>query len=136
MAKRRKSANEVPLMILTNERTQQKAQMILMLYKAASLAQLAFMDGMDPETGNIDQLLVGLEPTENGQFKVFPLAKLFSKLDEIPQYLVPDGNGNYIDYSINESLEGDEEAGPAEEIDASADGIGGTLGRPADATIQ
>lgn len=98
--KKKASAADVPLMILTNERTPYKAQMLLMLYKAASLAQLAYMDGVHPESGEIHQLLVGLEPVgDKGEFKVFPLARLFSKLDEIPKYLMPDGQGNYLDYS-------------------------------------
>lgn len=86
----------VPVVILTNERTPFKAQQILMLYKSVGMAQLAYMDGLNPDTGETDALLVGLEPTEEGQFRVFPLAKLFSKLDEIPAYLVPDGQGGYF----------------------------------------
>lgn len=109
-------ADEIPVVILTNERTPFKAQQILMMYKAAGLAQLAYMDGLNPDTGEIDSLLVGLEPVEKeGQFKVFPLAKLFNKTSDIPAYLVPDGNGSYIDYNTNdESLAPiPEEEGPA-----------------------
>jgi len=114
-------ADEIPVVILTNERTPFKAQQILMMYKAAGLAQLAYMDGLNPDTGEIDALLVGLEPVEKEvQFKVFPLAKLFNKLNEIPAYLVPDGNGSYIDYKTNTDESSilepiPEEAGPASE---------------------
>ena len=90
--------------------------MLLMLYKAVSMAQLAYMDGMDPETGEIHPLLVGLEGTQDGKFNVYPLARLFNKLDAIPAYLTPDGEGNYVDFTIPTTLLGDipaaEEAGP------------------------
>ena len=153
------SAGEIPLMILTNERTPHKANMIMMLYKACSLAQLAYMDGMDPETGEIVPLLVGLGPTEDGKFNVYPLARIFNKVDGIPQYLVPDGHGSYIDYRTPEQrelagiTEGDiadgipagssdedgritlvniseEETGQATEGNTSTDGDGGTLDGP------
>jgi hypothetical protein len=103
MAKK-KSQPEVPIMILTNEiGNQAKANMILMIYKAVAMGQLGFMDGLDPETGEIHPLLVGLEPTNNNaegryQFNVFPLARLLNNVDGIPQYLMPDGEGNYLDY--------------------------------------
>ena len=96
--KTKEQAAKVPLMFLTNERTPYKANMLLMLYKAAETAQLGYMDGLHPETGEIHPLLVGIEPTENGQFRVHALARIFNNLDEIPQYLMPDGNGNYLDY--------------------------------------
>ena len=111
-------ADEIPIVILTNERTPFKAQQILMMYKAAGMAQLAYMDGLNPDTGEVDALLVGLEPVEkDGQFKVFPLAKLFNKLEEVPAYLVPDGNGSYINYNTNaDSLDPiPEEEGPTAE---------------------
>lgn len=89
----------IPLVVLTNERTPFKAQQILMLYQAVHAAQLAYMDGLNPDTGEVEPLLVGLEPTDDGQFRVFPLAKLLSKLDEVPAYQVPDGQGGYINAS-------------------------------------
>jgi len=143
------SASAPPLMILTNDRTPQKAQMLMMLYKAASLAQLAYMDGMHPETGEIHQLLVGLQPTPDGQFQVFPLARIFSKLDAIPLYLVPDGQGSYIDYSKFNSgrsaepgsdkpdtLEERQEDRPAVEEVASVDGGRDALGGQDGAVVQ
>lgn len=122
-------AEDIPLFVLTNERTQFKANQIMMFYKASSLGQLAYMDGMDPETGEIVPLLVGLEPTENDtQFKVYPLAKLISNLQEIKNYLVPDGSGNYIDYSKQSS----EKEGPAEEIGTGLVSLGEALGGSTD----
>ncbi len=103
MAKKKqpKVEEQIPIMILTNERTPFKAQQILMLYKAASIGQLAYVDALNPETGIIEPLLAGLEPTgEGNQMRVYPLAKLISKIDELPAYLIPDGQGNYMDAGI------------------------------------
>lgn len=98
-------ADGMPLVLLTNERTQYKANQLIMLYKAASVAQLAYMDGMDPDTGEIVPLLVGLEAVAGvNQFKVYPLAKLIGNLSEIKSYLVPDGAGGYVDYTVPETL--------------------------------
>lgn len=126
------------LYILTNERTEMKANMLLMLYKAVSIGQLGYMDGMDPDSGEIVPLLVGFQPTENGKFNVFPLARIFNKVDGIPHYLVPDGQGGYLDYRTDEQrleppahesvgadrgdnppVEAREEDRPAEEVGAS-----------------
>lgn len=126
MSKKKKlSVDEVPVIVLTNDRTKLKADTILMFYKAATLGQLGYMDGKDPDTGEIVPLLVGLEPTENDtQFKVYPLARLINKSTEIIPYLVPDGVGGY--FTTNPTIEdsgeclGDlpdpeEKEGPSEE---------------------
>lgn len=109
------SADAIPIVVLTNERTPFKGQQILMMYQAAALAQLAYMDGLNPDTGETEALLVGLEPTEEGQFKVFPLAKLFTSVDTIPAYLVPDGQGGYFSNADDTNLADIEEAGPPSE---------------------
>lgn len=97
-------ADEVPLMVLTNERTPMKGNMLMMLYKAASVGQLAYMDGMDPDTGDIVPLIVGLEPSEDGtKSNIWPLAKIIGKSAEIKNYLIPDGVGGYFD-ARNESI--------------------------------
>lgn len=105
----------IPIVVLTNERTPFKGQQILMMYQAADNAQLAYMDGLNPDTGETDALLVGLEPTEEGQFKVFPLAKLFTSVDTIPAYLVPDGQGGYFSNADDTTLADIEEAGTPSE---------------------
>lgn len=129
------TAEQTPILVITNERTELKGKMLLMLYQAASMAQLAYMDGYNPDTGEIDALLVGVQPTEDGQLKVAPLAKLFSKLDSIPQYMVPDGTGNYIGNDISDILP-EAEQGQAEERLASLDIGGDTLGGSSDTAVQ
>lgn len=100
MAKRKakESTEQIPLMILTNERTTFKGNMLTMIYKAASYGQLAYMDGMDPDSGEIVPLLVGLEPNEDStQMQIHPLAKIIGKNVDTIHYLIPDGKGNYFD---------------------------------------
>jgi hypothetical protein len=111
MAKKKSQpkVEEIPIMILTNEiGNQAKANMILMVYKAVQMGQLGFMDGLNPDTGDIEPLLVGIEPKADDprQFNVYPLARIFSKLEGIPQYLMPDGQGNYLDYRPKSSNAG------------------------------
>jgi hypothetical protein len=122
MAKAKKNTikkDEIPLILLTNDRTPFKGAMLETIYKATALAQLGYMDGLDPETGDIIPLLVGLQPTENDtQFKVYPLARILQK-DEIKFYLVPDGTGSYIDYRNTEQREPELAALPEEEGPAS-----------------
>jgi len=109
---------EIPLFVLTNEITEFKGNVLRLFYQAAEMRQLAYMDGMDPDTGEIVPLLVGLEPTADGQFNVAPLAKLISKSQEIIHYLVPDGNGSYFNNEPTVGRDGfdsPEEEGQAEE---------------------
>ena len=116
-SKRKAKAKEekVPLMILTNERTQFKANILMMMYQAASYGQLAYMDGMDPDTGEIVPLLVGLEPAGDGdKMNVHPLAKLLHKNIDDMHYLIPDGQGNYFD-GRNDTAALQEEARPTEQ---------------------
>lgn len=97
MAKKVKQ-EQIPLMVLTNERTAFKGKMLMMIYQGAAMAQLAYMDGQDPDTGEIVPLLVGLEPEgTEGKFNVWPLAKIISKTEGFKRYLVPDGKGGYFD---------------------------------------
>ena len=140
MSKKRKTvkAEEVPILVITNERTEMKGRMLLMMYQAAHMARLAYMDGYNPATGEIDALLVGCAPTPDGQLRVAPLAKLFSNTGEIPKYMVPDGTGNYFNQDISDILpeSAEEESGPSEEGLASIDIGGDSLGGTPNTTIQ
>lgn len=112
------------LYILTNERTDMKANMLLMMYKAMGLGQLGYMDGMDPDTGEIVPLLVGFQPDSTGKFNVYPLARIFNKVDGIPHYLVPDGAGSYIDYRTPDQRYEPAEAVEAREEDRTSEEVG------------
>lgn len=89
--------DDIPLIVLSNEPSPMKVNVLQVFYQAAEVAQLAYADGKDPETGEIVPLIVGLEPTTAGKFKVWPLARVISKGSEIKQYLMPDGKGGYFD---------------------------------------
>lgn len=93
-------ADETPLLVFTNDKqgAARKGEMLKMLYRAVSIGQLAYVDGLDPDTGETIPLLCGIEPTGVGnQVRVYPLAKIFNKQSEvIKQYGVPDGQGGYF----------------------------------------
>jgi hypothetical protein len=117
-------ADEIPLMILTNERTPFKGNMMKMIYQACSVGQLGYMDGKNAETGEIVPMLVGLEPTGDlHKFAVYPLAKIFVKGEDVVTYLVPDGVGGYFDAGTDDSGSGSSSAAPdagAAEAEAEA----------------
>lgn len=116
MTDKNAEVDKIPIAVLTNAPTPFKGMQLLMLYKAVEMAQLAYMDGLNPDTGETEAVLVGLEPTEDGKFQVCPLAKLFTSVDDIPKYLVPDGQGGFLDDSADDTLATiPEEEGPSSE---------------------
>lgn len=111
---------EIPFVILTNEPNQMKVNILQLLYQSAHMQQLAYMDGMDPDTGEIVPLLVGMEPTEDNQVRLYPLARLFTKASEIKTYLTPDGQGSY-DNLRPQTESGETQQGKSPTIRESAD---------------
>lgn len=98
------SGDVVPLLLMTNEPTELKLKTLELLYQSLSFGQLAYMDGKNPETGEIVPLLVGLQPEANNKVSIYPVAKLISKDDNV-NYLVPDGQGNYSPLNVGESID-------------------------------
>lgn len=91
------------LVIASNDRNPMKEQFIQALHQAALHCQLGYMDGMDPDTGEITPLLVGVEYNEAGQpCKLWPLGTVFLTADNLKNYLVPDGNGQYFNQNADE----------------------------------
>lgn len=88
---------EVPFICLTNEPDESKINILQIFYQAVHQQQLGYMDGMDPDTGEIVPLLVGFDPTPDGQLRIMPLASVAVLKDhsKLRRYLVPDGRGNY-----------------------------------------
>lgn len=120
MAKRLNSkAKPAPqICIVSNNPTPFKATQIQLLYQAAFTHQLAYMDGMHPDTGEIVPLLVGIEPETEA---IHPLAVLLNKhTDDIPNYLVPDGRGSYFKWCPEEES-GATEQGQSTETGESTD---------------
>lgn len=95
----------IPLLLMTNEPTEQKLKTLELLYQSLSFGQLAYLDGKDPDTGEIVPLLVGLQPEENGKVSIYPIAKLFTKEDNLVNYQIPDGSGNYTSVDAGEPID-------------------------------
>lgn len=89
---------EQPIKLLTNEPSELKFVTLELIYDSIETRQLGYMDGKDAVTGEIVPLLVGFDPAHDGGYRIFPIAKLLMK-EKIPNYLVPDGSGNYHDIS-------------------------------------
>jgi len=109
---------KAPLVIMTNDRNPAKVEMLQMMYKAFSLGQVGLVDGMDPDTGEIQPMLAGIEMVNGELVGVYPLAVLLQSLDEISRILIPDGQGNYVSANINLAESND---GPVEP-EAEAEG--------------
>lgn len=100
--KNKPKLKQAPMVILTNDRTPGKAEMLQMIYRAFSLGQVGLVDGMDPDTGEITPMLAGIEMNEQNELVgVYPLATILQSLEEIARILIPDGQGNYVSANSN-----------------------------------
>jgi len=131
VAKRTKP-KDIPIVILTNDRNPAKANLMFSLYNAVKAGKLGYMDGMDPDTGSIVPMLVGIEPSPDGKFEannIYPLAILVRSEEESFKYWMPDGGGNY--YKRNgdpvSMTETDNNAEAIVEQFAESAGLGGTI---------
>jgi len=86
---------ERALKLLTNEPTELKKSTLRIMYQACDFEELAYMDGRDPATGEIVPLLIGLQVEADGQYSIYPVARLYMGKD-IPDFEPPDGRGSYI----------------------------------------
>jgi hypothetical protein len=95
LAKRKKvEVQEHMLHVMSNDPTSQKYDLLEMLLSGMYKNQIGYMDAMHKETGAIERLLVGLEPTPAGTFAAYPLARLLEP-EEVSNYLAPDGQGGW-----------------------------------------
>lgn len=107
--------NSKELVIASNDRNPIKAQFIATLHQAALHNQLGYMDGMDPDTGQVVPLLCGVEYGEDGKPKqLWPLGIVFLQGEAIKNYLAPDGNGNYYSQQLATDANGEPIELPAE----------------------
>lgn len=93
-----KKNKHIPIVIMTNDRNPIKANLMFSLYNTVKAGRLGYMDGMDPDTGDIVPMLVGIEPSPDGTVhanNVYPLAILVRSDYESFKYWIPDGAGNY-----------------------------------------
>jgi len=99
MSKKQKAKRQVVMdcniVVLTNEMTPQKVALMEMFYRGAFANTLAYMDALNEETGEVEQLLVGFEKDpKTGKVDTYPLAKLLTP-EELSKYKAPDGKGGY-----------------------------------------
>lgn len=85
---------EIVLNVLSNDPQGWKYDVLQMLYTGAVNNQLGYMDALNTDTGEVDRLLVGLEPEADGKFSAYPLAR-FLEAEELKRYLAPDGLGGF-----------------------------------------
>lgn len=119
LGRNKPAERERVLKLLTNDITDLKKMTLKMIIQAADYDELGYMDGRDPDTGEIVPLLVGLEPNENNSFTIYPIARFYVG-SQIPEFEPPDGRGNYIAKSLDGAFRGgdstEEETGPAERV--------------------
>ena len=97
MAKRTKR-NQFVIPLLTNERTDVKANVMRSLYDSVKFGRLAYVDCVDPDTTEVIPMLALVGDMEGSNFdiqKVFPIAYFISSEEESLRYGIADGNGNY-----------------------------------------
>lgn len=70
--------------------------LLAMFYQGVYDNTIGIMDAWNLETEQEEMILVGVAADENGKAVCFPLARLL-RAEEVPQYLAPDGNGEYFD---------------------------------------
>ena len=87
-----KKPQELMLHVLSNEPTHQKYDILEMFLRGAIQNTIGYMDALNQETGQEEQLLVGLQGNAEGKFDVFPLARILGAA-EVTKYLAPDGTG-------------------------------------------
>lgn len=95
----------IPLMLMTNEPNEDKLRFMELLYQAMAVGQVAYMDGKDPDTGEIVPLIVGIQPEANGLVSIYPLARIIKPTDESINYHVPDGAGAYSPLNVGEPID-------------------------------
>ena len=113
----------IPLLVQTNEPSLSKEYILKNFYKAAQHYQIGYMDGMDPDTGDIVPLLILLDMSENGTLvDLHAIARIFDSPKDFKNYLVPDGKGNYVSLDSDDGDTAEEEEGSSLERISAPDG--------------
>lgn len=83
------------LHIFTNDKSNPfLVKQLEMFYQCVLASKVGLMHAKNVETGKIETLLVGVEPTDGGLI-TYPLAKILDDSD-MNSYLPPDGEGGYL----------------------------------------
>jgi hypothetical protein len=70
--------------------------LLAMFYQGVYDNTIGIMDSWNLTTEQEEMILVGVEADENGKAVCFPLARLL-RAEEVPNFLAPDGKGEYFD---------------------------------------
>lgn len=100
------------LVVITDDNNPIKRSLMENIVLSINTNQLGYVDGKDPETGEVVPLLVGIDRSEEGM-QLFPIARVFLDPNEMKRFLVPDENGNFTDHT--EDNRGPDEDSPKEE---------------------
>lgn len=96
MAKNKKREVEINLHVFTNDQSEPgNVPMLQMFYRGAHTNSIGLMRAKNVATGEIESILVGIEPGEGGD-AIWPLAKILNP-SEGALYRMPDGKGGYLE---------------------------------------
>lgn len=93
------------LVVIANDNNPVKRQLLENIHASSFTNQLGYLDGMDPDTGEIVPLLVGIDRDDEGNMSLFPIAKLFLSSAELKTYLAPDQYGNFIQSGVRDAID-------------------------------
>lgn len=91
------------IVIMSTDNNPIKQQLMEAIHTSAYTNQLGYLDGMDPDTGQIVPLLVGVDRDKDGGMSFYPIAQLFLSTSELKRYLTPDMHGSWVDNSIKDA---------------------------------
>lgn len=82
--------------VFANEKNPALRQLFHTFMQGAFSNRIGLAHCKNSETGELDTLIVGVNPTEGGGAQLFPLAVVISEADHATKWLSPDGNGGYV----------------------------------------
>jgi len=81
--------------VFANEQNPGLVQLFHSLYQGVFSNKLGLAHCKNVKTGNLDTLIVGVNPTEEGSVQLFPLAVVIEEAD-VMNWHSPDGAGGYV----------------------------------------
>lgn len=81
--------------IFANEKNPALRQLFHSMYAGVFQNRLGLAHCKNSETGELETLIVGINPTEENGVQLFPLAVIIDE-SKVGNWLSPDGNGGYV----------------------------------------
>lgn len=81
--------------VFANEKNPALRQLFHSFYQGAFQNRIGLAHCKNSETGKLETLLVGVNPTESGA-QLFPLAVVITEEEHATKWLSPDGVGGYV----------------------------------------